>query len=242
MKAFPPNRARLGGPVLEDVTQLGPRGALYLLAAMRAHSRHKRLAPTDCLSDSVLIHLDVLGVVDAHASDHSTQHPRTPPTVRYTWNAYPEARVCRALQTYLSGLRARPELKPLWLELWRALHRTEIEAMFWRNLARRNLPERFITSLTAAVGNIGNYSLGQWQPALRSTVQSMACAWHAYPGNAEFASCVLAGELPRRLAASRCEWRAFPTQGRCTLASCLATAATSMGPDYWRCVPALERC
>jgi len=247
----PPHNAdaRRDAPTIRGVNELGARGALYLLALVRAHQSRSRLAPTTGGSSKVLSVLDALGVVRAeqHIAASSNVLPWDRLPWAYTWNEVPFSGLEDQLLEFLDGVRSKQDYADTWLRVWCELLQQEVHAYLGHQLRIHQFGDFLLEELGRVLGpNEGRYSLGHWRYACWAAVRSVASVSLQHPGNAEILKFTLANELPKRLrlAEDSPAGKLIFSPSRSFPPSCLSEAfysvSTALADDYWRLPPRLD--
>ena len=240
---------RPDAPSINDVPQLGGRGALYLLALVQAQQARQRVAPTLDATANLLSVLDSLGVVrfEHHQTPTSnlTVGDQLPWT--YTWPQIPFDGLERSLIDYLTGQGRSAAFAETWLRIWQELIPSEVIAYLQHQLRIHQFSDVFLAVLSPLLlARESRYSLGQWRYACWASVRRMASVSLQQPGNEEILRVTLGTELPRRLqiALGAPEGKlcfspshSIPT---CALSSALFHVATSLEDDFWRSPPAID--
>lgn len=253
MKRTKPVRAvspRPDAPLIPDVTHLGGRGALYLLALIQAHHCSMRLAPTVEGTQAVLTVLGTLGLIRVDLPGQCDGFPVVggeKQTWTYTWSYAPLEEVEEQLRTYLTTQAHDSALAPTWLRVWQELLPQEIHAYLQHQLRIHHFSDVYLAGLSALLEpNDVRYSLGHWRYACWATVRSMASVSLQYPGNAEILKYTLAGELPRRLKMAQGSYEGklcfSPSHSLpdSALTRVFTAIATALGDQYWIAPPTLE--
>lgn len=246
-KPHPATALRPDAPTLPDVSHLGGRAALYLLALVRARHSRKRVAPTPKGSDAVLSALSTLGLIQVDSGLEGPVVSGDTPTWSYTWSALPFEELEKCLTDYLLQRGREPEYAVTWLRVWQELLPQEVTAYLQHQLRLHHFPEVYLGELARLqMPADANYSLGHWRYACWASVRSMASVSLQYPGNAEILKFTLGSELPRRLKMAQGSkegklcFSASHTLPDSALTTVFATMATDLGDQFWMAPPSLE--
>jgi len=249
IQAFSAVAVRPDAPLITDITYLGGRGSLYLLALVQGHQRRQCVAPTQEATTTVLSTLHALGVVRA-------EHHPTPASCftlgnklpwSYTWPHVPFDELENRLVDHLSSAGRDTLYADTWLSIWQELISAEIIAYIRHQLRLHQFGDIFLAELAPLlVPNESRYSLGHWRYACWASVRSMASIALQHPGNEELLKYTLRNELPRRLqialessAGKLCFSPSYSIPD-CTLSTALSSVATCLGDDYWKSPPNLQ--
>lgn len=245
-KPHPTSTPRPDGPTLPDVSHLGGRAVLYLLAVVRAHHSRKRVAPTPKGSDAVLSALSTLGLIEVDPGLEGFVVPGDTPAWSYTWPAVPFEELESYLTDYLLQRGREPEYAMTWLRVWQELLPQEVMAYLQHQLRLHHFPDLYMSELARLIQpHDASYSLGHWRYACWASVRSMASVSLQYPGNAEILKFTLSSEMPRRLKMARRStegklcFSASHTLPDSALTTVIATVATDLGDRYWMVPPSL---
>ncbi|WP_396614761.1 hypothetical protein ACHZ97_09605 [Lysobacter soli] len=239
---------RPDAPTINDAQNLGGRGALYLLALVKAHQSRLRLAPTLDGTHAVLSVLDALGVIRVDHQLQSDSKMLTGDNVAwsYTWAHVPFPELEGCLTTYLTGEGQDAAFAATWLRIWQELIPQEVTAYLQHQLRIHQFGDFFLAELEPLlVSHQARYSLGHWRYACWAAVRSMASVSLQYPGNVEILKFTLGNELPRRLKLTQGSLEGklcfSPSHSLpdCALTLVFSNTATRLGDRYWMSPPVL---
>lgn len=238
---------RRDAPFISDVAHLGGRGALYLLALIRAHKLRQRVAPTQEATAAVLSTLHALGIV--RADRHSTPTSQLTAGDRqpwiYTWPQVPFDELEARLVEHLTEAGRDTRYLETWLTMWQDLIPAEVVAYLQYQLRIHQYSDVYLEELNPLLlPDDFRFSLGHWRYACWASVRSMASISLQHPGNEELLRFTLRNELSRRLQV------AFGSPGDklcfspsysmpdCALSNTFANVATQLGDNFWKVPPA----
>jgi hypothetical protein len=242
------NLSRPGCPSIPDVTHLGPRGALYLLALLESKETGDRVTPIDAGTRDVLRLLDALGVIsdDPAATPVTYYTPWDTHPWRYTWHHIPLLGLTDALRTQIRSFASDRIHGPTWLQHWHELIAMEVKAYLFHLLRSHHFDDRLAGVLDPHFkANSNTYSLGQWRYAVWAAIRAMSSVAVRHPRNFELLEDALHTHLPKRLAIARnshdgslcfSRSRGMPDS---TLSRVFTTIATDLGDRYWQYPPSL---
>lgn len=237
--------APVDAPAITTVRGLGGRGALYLLALIRAQPMRQPVGPTPAACSIVLSTLDALGVIrrgrDTVWMGQPTRGGDLPWV--YAWPYVPFAQLESELHEFLLTQGRTALFADAWFRIWEELLPEEITGYFLHQLRLHRFPDEFADALAPLLPpRLSSFSLGQWRYACWATVRRMASVSLQQPGNNDLLRTTASAELQRRLvltqqAASTLCFSPSLSLPDCTLAEALYSVATPLGENYWRCPP-----
>lgn len=246
IQARAPESLRPDAPDIGGIAQLGGRGALYLLALMRAHQLRERIAPTLEASKALLTVLDAIGTIQIDVRPT----PQTKTTIgdrlpwSYTWLNVPTDLLQLQLVEYLTSVGRGTLYANTWLRVWEELIPAEVISYLQKQLSMHQFSHVFVSEIVPLLATSALcYSLGQWRYACWASVRTMTSVSLQFPGNVELLKLTLANELPRRLqVASRSSGEKFcfaPANSTpaCALTTVLSTVATQLNETFWKSPP-----
>jgi len=241
--------ARPDAPTISGIAHLGGRGALYLLALVRAHQLRQHVAPTPEVTASLLSVLDALGVVRAEHHQTQASNVTFPDKLpwSYTWSHVPFEGLEHRLTDYLSSTGRSTLYADTWLRVWQELLSAEVTAYLQYQLRLHQFGDAFLAELIPLLApNESRFSLGHWRYACWVSVRSMASVSLQHPGNVELLKFTLRNELPRRLQIaldSPGEKFCFsPSYSlpNCALSNVFFSVATDLGENFWKSPPSYD--
>ncbi|MCR6627670.1 hypothetical protein [Pseudoxanthomonas mexicana] len=240
---------RPDAPLISDISHLGGRGALYLLALVQAHQLRQHVAPTPEATASLLSVLDALGVVRAEHHPTPASNATFPGKLpwSYTWSHVPFDGLGDRLANYLSSTGRNTLYADTWLRVWQELLSAEVIAYLQYQLRLHQFSDAFLAELiTLLAPNESRYSLGHWRYACWASVRSMASVSLQHPGNEELLKFTLRTELPRRLlyalespGEKLCFSPSYSVPA-CALSTTFSSIATDLGDNFWKSPPTLQ--
>lgn len=240
---------RPDAPLIGDIAHLGGRGALYLLALLKARQTRQHVAPTMEATITLLGVLDALGVIRVENHPSLASHTTYPDSLpwSYTWQQEPLDGLEDRLSHYLECNARNALLADAWIRVWQDLLSAEALAYLKHQLRLHQFSDAYLDDLsTTFAQHEPSYSLGHWRYACWAAVRSMASVSLQHQGNVELLKFTLRNELARRLQiASMSNEERFCFSPSYSLPSCaltmvFSTIATRLGDGFWRSPPAYK--